>query len=231
MKGTLVGLGRDTRGTPLSCERALEMARIRRLQAWSRPHGSRDRNLSTALPFLGWLSDRLRLPVFVRKEGERLYRRALDLGLVRGRNIEGLVAACVYAACRLTGVSRTLGEVRGISGVPLRDLARGYRLVHGELGLEPSAPDPRTRINRLGKKLGLDEKTKRHAVDILSAARRGKATAGRHPDGSAAAAVYLACRECGVRVTQKAIAEAAGIAGSTLRNTYRSLELFMEDPG
>ena len=50
-----------------------------------------------------------------------------------------------------------------------------------------------------------------------------KLTFGKDPSGMAGAALYIACLECGERVTQKKIAEAAGVTEVTIRNRYKSL--------
>jgi len=81
-----------------------------------------------------------------------MYRKALERDLIRGRSIEAIAGACLYAACRMTSTPRTLVEVSENCSVAPRELARGYRLVHDELGLEMPNPDPRTQVPRIGKR-------------------------------------------------------------------------------
>jgi transcription initiation factor TFIIB len=227
--GNATLVGKDTYGVRLTREKEAQIIRMRR---WHRRLGvntGRDRNLRIALPELHRLVGELHLPTVTRLEAEKIYRQALDRGLVRGRSIDDIAAACVYAACRLTGVPRSLAMICEHTSASRRDVARGYRLIHIELGLDVPLPDPRTRVYRIGTAAGASEKAKQHAVNILSAARRNKATAGKDPAGLAAAALYLACRLYGEKITQKSIADAAGVTDVTIRNRYKDLEKYVEE--
>jgi len=224
---TFGDLGRDFHGNKIHPSKMHLMLRMRKLQTQSRFSEGKDRNLSHALLALERLSTRLHVSSVVHKEATQIYRKALDKDLVRGRSIEAIAGASLYAACRLTGTPRTLVEVSENCSVPMKDLARGYRLVHDELGLETPNPDPRSPVPRIAERVEASLCAQRKAVDILVAAQEAKATIGLHPVGLAAAALYVACRECGDHVTQKAIAEASGITEVTIRNRYKKLEKYI----
>jgi len=225
---TFGSLVRDGRGNRIHPSKMHLMLRLRRLQTRSRLSEGKERNLSHALSDLDRLSNRLHVSSLVHEEAIKIYRKALDKNLIRGRSIEAIAGASLYAACRLTGTPRTLVEVSENCSVPSKDLARGYRLVHVELGLEVPNPDPRTQVPRIAEQVEASLDAQRKAVEILVAAQEAKATIGMHPGGLAAAALYLACRECGDRITQKAIAEASGVTEVTIRNVYKKLEKFSD---
>jgi transcription initiation factor TFIIB len=219
-------LGRDAHGNKIHPSKMHLLLRLRKLQTRSRFSEGKNRNLSHALTALERLSTKLHVSSIIREEATQLYRKVLDKNLLRGRSIEAIVGACLYAACRLTGTPRTLVEVSEYCSVPSKDLARGYRLVHDELGLEMPNPDPRNQVPKIANQVDASLEAQRKAVEILIAAQEAKATIGLHPVGLAAAALYIACRECGDRITQKAIAEASGITEVTIRNRYKKLEKF-----
>jgi transcription initiation factor TFIIB len=219
-------IGRDSHGKKMSPSKIQLLLRLRRLQTRSRFNEGKDRNLSHALSALDRLSTRLHVSSVVQEEATQLYRKALDKDLIRGRSIEAITGAALYAACRLTGTPRTLAEVSENCSVPMKDLARGYRLIHDELGLETPNPDPKTRLPRIAEEVEASLCAQRKAAEILVAAQKEKATIGLHPVGLAAAALYVACRACGDRITQKAIADASGITEVTIRNRYKRLEKF-----
>jgi transcription initiation factor TFIIB len=225
---TLVKIGKDAHGNKIHPSKIHLMLRLRKLQTRSRLSEGKNRNLSHALSEIDRLSSRLHVSSVVREEAFQIYRKALDKDLVKGRSIEAIAGASLYAACRLTGTPRTLVEVSGNCSVPSKDLARGYRLVHDELGLETPNPDPRIRVPRIAERVDASQRAQRKAIEILSAAQEARATIGLHPMGLAAAALYVACRECGDRVTQKAMAEASGVTEITIRNRYKKLEKFSD---
>ena len=47
----------------------------------------------------------------IKEKAALIYRKALDKGLVRGRSINAIAAASLYAACRESGTPRTLREI------------------------------------------------------------------------------------------------------------------------
>jgi transcription initiation factor TFIIB len=224
---TFGNLSRDGRGNKIHPSKMHLMLRLRRLENRSKFSEGKERNLSNALSDLDRLSNRLHVSSLVHEEAVKIYRKALEKDLIRGRSIEAIAGASLYAACRLTGTPRTLIEVSENCSVPSKDLARGYRLVHDELGLEMPNPDPRTRIPQIAERVEASLDAQRKALEILVAAQEAKETIGLHPVGLAAAALYLACRVCGDHVTQKAIAEASGVTEVTIRNRYKKLEKFM----
>jgi len=61
-----------------------------------------------ALAELDRMASRLELPKSVREAAAVNYKKAVDKRLIRGRSIEGVAAASLYAACRQCGVPRTL---------------------------------------------------------------------------------------------------------------------------
>ena len=153
---------------------------------------------------------------------------SIDKKLVKGRSIQGLVAACVYAACRDTETPRTLDNVADGINIRRKDVARCYRLVYRELDLKVPVADPINGIPRIASIAGLGEKTKRKAVEILRKAKKIGVVAGKDPTGLAAAALYLACITEGGNKTQKEISEASGVTEVTIRNRCAGLKVFLE---
>ena len=70
----------------------------------------------------------------------------------------------------------------------------------------------------------ISENTKRYAVTVLKEAQERKESAGKAPMGLAATALYLSCVKNGVSITQRDLAEAAGVTEVTIRNRYKGLK-------
>ncbi|MEK6852807.1 MAG: hypothetical protein AABX59_02920, partial [Nanoarchaeota archaeon] len=76
-----------------------------RLKKWQeRVSTSIERNLRLALAELRRISTYLHLPNHVKEEASRVYNLVLQRGLVRGRGMESVIAACIYASCRTYGI-------------------------------------------------------------------------------------------------------------------------------
>ncbi|MGA1976108.1 MAG: transcription initiation factor IIB [Conexivisphaerales archaeon] len=215
---------RDASGKTLAGSVRTAMERLRTWDGRSQVHEPVDRNLRQAFSELDRLADKLNISDVVVERSAYTYRKALEKGLVRGRSISALIAASVYAACRVTETPRTLKDVAAASSVKKKDIARCYRLLLRELDLRMPIMDPVKCVSRIASKAGLTERTKRRAVDILKRAIESRTSAGKDPMGLAAAALYVACVLEGENKTQKDIAEAAGVTEVTIRNRYKGLK-------
>ena len=214
---------RDATGKKLEPKRRLEILRWRKWQIRARIQSSIDRNLAQAMNELERISDLLRLPKSVREEAAVIYRKAVEKGLVRGRSIESIVAASIYAACRRLRIPRTLDEIAEFTKAGRKEVARCYRLLLKELEVSVPIADPIDYIPRIGSQLSLPGRVMRRAAEILEEAKRRGITAGKDPAGLAAAAIYIAALLEDERRTQKEIAQVAGVTEVTVRNRYKEL--------
>ena len=222
---TVIGrIGKDAYGRSIPLNTKLQMLRLRKWQIRSRVHSSTDRNLAQAMAELDRLCDKLHISSNIKERAAVIYRKALDSGLVRGRSISAIAAASLYAACRITQTPRTLREITHQSPIERKDIARCYRLMLKDLGIQMPKPDAQLRVPKIAAKVGVGEKTQQTAVDILRQAEKIRTTAGKDPMGLAAAALYIACVINNEKRTQKVIADAAGVTEVTIRNRYKGLK-------
>jgi len=217
-------MNKDSSGKPLTSTMKSTIERLRTWDSRSKVNASSDKNLRQALSELSTLKDKLSLSDAVIEKASYIYRKALEKGLVKGRSISALIAASLYAACRDTETPRTLKDVADAANVKRKDIARCYRLLHHELELKMPVVDSIQCIARISSKLEISEKTKRYAVKVLKEAQERKESAGKDPMGLAATALYLSCVKNGVSITQRDLAEAAGVTEVTIRNRYKGLK-------
>jgi transcription initiation factor TFIIB len=130
---TISQVDRDAFGRKLPISTRLQMWRLRKWQIRSRVHSSTDRNLAQAMAELERLSSKVSISQPIKEKAAVIYRKALDKTLVRGRSINSIAAASLYAACRKSGSPRTLREIAEASLVDKKDVARCYRLLLQEL--------------------------------------------------------------------------------------------------
>jgi transcription initiation factor TFIIB len=223
---------RDAFGRKLPLSTRLQMWRLRKWQIRSRVHSSTDRNLAQAMAELERLSSKVSISPPIKEKAAVAYRKALDKGLVRGRSINAIAAAALYAACRKSGSPRTLSEISEASLVDKKDVARCYRLLLQELDFHMPISDPLTYVSKIAEKTRISGKTQGTAIAILREARQKRFSAGKDPMGLAAAALYIACLQNNEKSTQKDIAEAAGVTEVTVRNRYKNLvkQMHLETP-
>lgn len=214
---------RDGRGKSLSPQRRSQMYRLRKWQRRARVSDADERNLAYALSELDRMSSRLGLPKKVRETAAVIYRQAIDKHLVRGRSIEGVSSAALYAGCRKCQIPRTLDEIAGASRVDKKEISRSYRFISRELDIHLKPTNPISYVSRFGSELGISGEARSKAIEIIKKAKENKLTSGRGPTGIAAAAIYVASVLSGERRTQRDAAEVANVTEVTVRNRYKEL--------
>jgi len=216
-------INRDATGKPLSISMIKTLKRLRIWDSRSQVHSSSDRNLRQALSEMDKIKDKLALTDAVIEKAAYIYRKALEKKLVRGRSISGMMGSALYAACREVGTPRTLKDIAETTNIKKGDLASCYRLLVNELDLKIPVVDSVQNVARIASKIGLSEKTRRYAIEILRKAEENKISAGKNPMSLAATALYISCVKMGVRHTQRDLAEAANITEVTIRNRHKGL--------
>jgi transcription initiation factor TFIIB len=221
---TMVGWGnRDSYGKSIPTRARAQVYRLRKWQGRIRAGSASERNLAAAFSELDRVASNMGLPRNVREAAAMVYRRAVEKNLIRGRSIEGVIAAAVYAACRQCGAPRTLDEIADSSRIDRKEIGRTYRFIARELTLKLMPTSPQDYTARFCSELGLNEDANSKALEIITQAEEKELTSGRGPTGVAAAAIYIASILCGERKTQKDVADIAGVTEVTIRNRYKEI--------
>ncbi|HDD60646.1 MAG TPA: transcription initiation factor IIB [Euryarchaeota archaeon] len=214
---------KDSYGKSIPTKNRAQLYRLRKWQRRIRVSNATERNLAFALSELERMASGIGLPRNVRETAAMIYRKAVNKNLIRGRSIEGVVAASLYAACRQCGVPRTLDEIAEASRVGRKEIGRTYRFMTRELNLKLMPTSPKDYISRFCSELKLSGEVQTKAVEILKQAEEQELTSGRGPTGVAAAAIYIASILCNERRTQREVADVAGVTEVTIRNRYKEL--------
>jgi transcription initiation factor TFIIB len=80
------------------------------------------RNIST-------ICDRIGLPRAIVDKAKQIYKLVDDEKTLKGKNTDGVIAACIYLACRHEGVTRTYKEISALTLVPKKEIGRCFKLI------------------------------------------------------------------------------------------------------
>ena len=214
---------RDFSGKSIPTRNRAQLYRLRKWQRRIRIADATERNLAFALSNLDRLTSGLGLPRTVRETAAMIYRKAALKNLIRGRSIEGIAAASLYAACRQCHVPRTLDEMSKIAHIKRKEIGKNYRFISKELKLKLLPTVPQDYISRFCSELKLGNEVQNKTLEILKHVTEKSLNIGRGPTGSAAAALYIASVLCGQRRTQREVADVAGVTEVTVRNRYKEI--------
>ena len=169
------------------------------------------------------LSEKLNVSYSIQEKAAVIYRKALDEDLIRGRSIAAVVAASLYVACRFTETPKTLNDIVEASMLGRREVSKAYRLLVRILKIRMPLHDPLAYVSRIAEKAYVSGEVQGMVVRLLREAKHKRITLGKDPVGVVAALLYIACQLEGENVTQKEIAEAAGVTEVTIRNRKKEL--------
>ena len=180
-------------------------------------------NMLIATTELKRIASNLNLPTHVKKTAIRLYIEAFKKKLLRGRSINGMVAACLYFACRERGIPRTLQEILEETSINAKNVRRCYRTLIRELNLKAPSTDPITLVPRYIAELGLNAEAEKTTIKILKSFTSNYSISGKDPKGLCAGALYFICKNQNRKISQKEIANLIGVTEVTLRSRYKEI--------
>ena len=218
---------RDIFGKEISARLRSQIYRIRKWQNRIRVSNANERNLTFALSELDRMASNLDLQKNLRECSAKIYRDAVQAHLIRGRSIEGVAAASLYAACRMYKVPRTLNEIAEVARVNKKEIGRSFRFITNELNLNLTPTKPLDFLIRFISELGLSHQCQSLSKKIIKIAEMRGLTSGRGPTGVCAAAIYASSILCKERRTQRKIAKISQVTEVTIRNRFSELiEIF-----
>ena len=146
---TVIGWqNRDSYGRSIPTRNRAQLYRLRKWQRRIRISDATERNLAIALSELDRLATGMGLPRTVRETAAMIYRKAVLKKLIRGRSIDGVAAAALYASCRQCHVPRTLDEISNMVHMSRKEIGRNYRYIARELRLKLMPTTPQDYISR-----------------------------------------------------------------------------------
>lgn len=196
---------------------------LKRAAKWNSRMTWDKRNMLIATTELKRISSNLNLPKHIKKAAIRLYIEAFKKKLLRGRSINGMVAACLYFACRDQKIPRTLQEILDQTNIIAKNVRRCYRTLIRELKLKVPSTDPISLIPRFIAELGLNAHDEKTTIKILKTFMANFSTSGKDPKGLCAGSLYLVSKVHDKKISQKEIASLVGVTEVTLRSRYKEL--------
>ncbi|MHA1673610.1 MAG: transcription initiation factor IIB [Promethearchaeota archaeon] len=213
----------DGMGKKLSPSSRNQAYKLRKWQTRMSIHSSKDRNLAFAMTELTRVSSQMNLTRFIQETAAKIYRKSVQMDLIKGRSIESMVIAALYTACRILNLPKTLDEFLNYTQVEKRYLSKSYRVIVQSLKLRIPTVIPTKFVPRFAQDLQISPESQYQAIKILKIAQKLGITSGKDPSSLAAASLYVATLLLGENKTQKEIAQVAHVTEVTVRNRYKEL--------
>ena len=200
-----------------------EWRRRQRVDQRSKTRDSRSRNLTIAMQFI---RDKGDLPPQIEQEAANLYRHAMKEGIVTGRSIRGVTAACVYIAARQAEIPRRIDIIAEAfdmtTEVEEKELKRTIRLVARKMNTH-HITGPEEYFEKFHSDLQLPPNVLGETRDLWEKVSQDLVWQGKKPSGIAGCILYKASQNSGSSRTQSEVCKVSGISEVTLRGLLKIL--------
>lgn len=224
-RGLSAEMGRtfDGQGNLLPWSRRRRLRRLRVQDDRAKWASKAERNLAHAFGEIARLTDRLELPRSVRDRASVVFKSAQAENLIVGRSLDSMAAASVYAACRESGILRTIDEILEVAACSESSFLNAYRAINVELGIKAVPPKVSDFVAKFSAECDFPDAVRRYALELAKTAGENIVAGGCKPSGVAAGCLYLAGQELGFNLGQGKLAGVAGISEVTVRLRFRDL--------
>lgn len=163
------------------------------------------------------------------EKAAHIYRRALVKKLIKGRSIESMVVAFVYAACRKLNVPRKLDEISLTINNDEVFAGKCYRLLLRDLEIQDiPIIDSINYLSKIASRARVSEKTYRKALEILAKVKKSHISYRKDPSALTAAILHAACLKEGDKMTQGQLAFAGNTSAVSLRHRFTDIKQILQ---
>lgn len=213
----------------------LFIKRMIRYDSWNKmPYKERSQyNVFTTITNL---SKHNQLPPIIIEQSKAYYKLISENSISRGSNRNGLIAACVYMACRKENVPRTCKEIASIFNIPLHDMTKGckkfkelLRMTNNNDLISYSNSNSIDYIDRFCSKINvnIDVKNMAEYVAIMIITQIPYLVEDNTSPSIAAVSIYIICHFCKLNITKKQISDSCKISEVTISKCFKKIEKYI----
>lgn len=189
-----------------------------------------ERALKNGLNLISAFCERSYISKTIIDRAQYIFKTVDGKKLLKGKNLEGSVGACIYIACKLENAPRTFKEISVITGVQKREIGRCYKLIAKEVDSKAAMVPSGDIVSRFCSDLNLSLRIQRIASEMSQKVYELGCLTCRSPDSVAAAIIYLVV---GLfpehKSIQKDIQNVTNVTEVTIKNTYKDLLTYKDD--
>lgn len=209
--------------------------RLRTLHNWGIvPY--KERSLNSILNIIRDKCSNANLKGCIENDAKVLYKIAIESKgttgsnlIIRGKNRVGLIAACIYYACKRGGQTKSYKEIAKLFNIPVADINKGCKnftkyVEYKKIDYKTNLSYPSQYIQQFCEKLKIDKKIM-VVLDGIAKKIQNLNIAPSHTPISVASACILLCAEKYKLplVTKETISNVFDISNVTLSKTYNKI--------
>ena len=206
-----------------------EMRKIRNYHLWNAmPY--RERSLYNVFDGIQVRANDHGIPSCIIDEAKNLYKKISDIQINRGSNRNGIIASCIYKACKLQGCPRSAKEIAEIFKLNITHMTKGCKKFDEILNLDNdkirytgNTTKSVDFIDRFCSKLNLGTNIINICKHVCEKAEEYNLVSKCIPPSIAAGSIFLVCQILNINISKKDISQTCKISEVTISKCYKSL--------
>ncbi len=208
------------------------MNQIRKYQQWNgMPY--KERSLYKVFLTIQDTCKKDGLPTIISNEAKSLYKIISSTKISRGANRIGIIAACVYFACKQCKVPRSSKEIADCFNINITVMTKGCKKAQEIIHMNkinkdrlssPESIQPNDFIDRFCNKLEISDSDKHEIYSVCETAISMNIISENTPPSIAAGCIYYICKLKSLTITKKTISDICKISEVTINKCCKKLE-------
>ena len=207
-----------------------EMKKIRNYHLWNAmPY--KERSLYNVFDSIQVRSINNGIPLCIIDEAKNLYKQISDVKIHRGSNRNGIIASCIYKACKLQGVTRSAKEIAEIFKLNISHMTKGCKkfdeIINMNVCNNKIMSNLTTKssdfVQRFCSKINIGSNICKICIYVCDKAEEYNLVSKCIPPSIAAGSIFLVCNLLKINVTKKEISIICNISEVTISKCYKNL--------
>lgn len=208
-----------------------EMQKIRKYHTWnSMPY--KERSLYNVFDGLTLRATNNGISPCIIEEAKAMYKILSEAKISRGSNRKGLIASCIYTACKIKKVPRSAKEIADIFDLNITNMTKGCKKAMEIINstrdckindISLPATQPEDFVHRFCCKLDMDNAMLNKCLHVANKAEKNSIVSENTPPSIAAGSIYLVVIENNIGINKKDISQACKISEVTISKCFKKL--------
>ena len=209
---------------------SFDMKKIRNYHAWNAmPY--KERSLYNVFDNIKIRAVNSGIPLCIIEEANIMYKKIAETRISRGSNRKGIIASCIFKACKLKNVPRSAKEIADIFQLSVTNMTKGCKKFDEIMNLNKNKNDNIALttshsddfIKRFCSKLNISNNVSNICEHVCQKAEEHSLVSENTPPSIAAGSIYLVCSLMNLNITKKSISESCKISEVTISKCYKKL--------
>ena len=212
-----------------------EMKKIRNYHLWNAmPY--KERSLYNVFDSIQVRALNHGIPLCIIEEAKNLYKQISDVRIHRGSNRCGIIASCIYKACRLQDSPRSAKEIADMFKLNISHMTKGCKkfeeIINMNICNNNTMNNNITKssdfVQRFCSKLNIGTNICHLCIHVCDKSEEYNLVSKCIPPSIAAGSIFLICTLLKINITKKEISQTCQISEVTISKCYKKLYNYQE---